>query len=64
MSFKDLKKYTFQPKQKELPNIPMLGMYLTLPEDFASVESGTAKAPKKHIGIEKRDKKPDSIPGK
>ena len=28
----------FQPKQKALPNIPRLGMYLTLPKDFINVE--------------------------
>ena len=31
-------KSIFQPKEKELPNIPRLGMYLTLPKDFATVE--------------------------
>jgi len=31
-------KFIFQPKQIALPNIPRLGMYLTLPKDFTSVE--------------------------
>ncbi|WP_273568593.1 glycoside hydrolase family 2 TIM barrel-domain containing protein [Maribacter halichondriae] len=31
-------KFDFQPKQSELPNIPRLGMYLTLPKDFTTVE--------------------------
>lgn len=30
--------YRFQPKQNELPNIPRLGMYLTLPKEFNTVE--------------------------
>ncbi len=29
--------FDFQPKQKELPNIPRMGMYLTLPKDFNTV---------------------------
>ena len=29
--------YVFQPKQEELPKIPRIGMYLTLPKDFATV---------------------------
>ena len=31
-------KFDFHPKQKDLPNIPRLGMYLTLSKDFADVE--------------------------
>ncbi|MFK7811768.1 MAG: glycoside hydrolase family 2 TIM barrel-domain containing protein [Maribacter sp.] len=30
--------YVFQPLQKELPKIPRIGMYVTLPKDFANVE--------------------------
>ncbi len=30
--------FVFQPIQKELPNIPRLGMYLTLPKSFDNVE--------------------------
>ncbi|PIB38269.1 glycoside hydrolase family 2 TIM barrel-domain containing protein [Maribacter sp. 4G9] len=29
--------YQFKPKQKELPNIPRLGMYLTLPDSFTEI---------------------------
>ncbi|MCM4151058.1 DUF4981 domain-containing protein [Arenibacter sp. N53] len=29
--------YHFEPNQKDLPNIPRLGMYLTLPKDFSDV---------------------------
>ncbi len=29
--------YTFKPNQKELPNIPRLGMYVTLPDTFTNV---------------------------
>ncbi|MFD1162902.1 MULTISPECIES: glycoside hydrolase family 2 TIM barrel-domain containing protein [Hwangdonia] len=29
--------YSFNPNQKELPNIPRLGMYMTLPKDFTDV---------------------------
>ena len=29
--------YGFQPKQKDLPNIPRIGMYLTLPDAFTEV---------------------------
>jgi len=31
-------KFNFQPKQAALPNIPRLGMYLTLPKNFTTVE--------------------------
>ena len=31
-------KFAFQPNQTELPKIPRIGMYLTLPKDFADVE--------------------------
>lgn len=31
-------KFNFEPKQNELPNIPRLGMYLTLPKDFTTME--------------------------
>ena len=30
--------YEFQPKRKDLPNIPRIGMFLTLPKDFTEVE--------------------------
>ncbi|MFH6603155.1 glycoside hydrolase family 2 TIM barrel-domain containing protein [Maribacter algicola] len=30
--------FSFQPKKENLPNIPRLGMYLTLPKDFSNVE--------------------------
>ena len=30
-------KYSFKPNQKELPNIPRLGMYLTIPKSFTDV---------------------------
>lgn len=29
--------YVFHPKRKDLPNIPRIGMYLTLPKDFTEV---------------------------
>ena len=29
--------YSFKPNQKELPNLPRLGMYMTLPKDFTDV---------------------------
>lgn len=29
--------YSFKPNQKELPNIPRLGMYMTLPKDFTDI---------------------------
>ena len=30
--------YSFEPQQADLPKIPRIGMYLTLPKDFASVK--------------------------
>ncbi|WP_084668494.1 glycoside hydrolase family 2 TIM barrel-domain containing protein [Arenibacter nanhaiticus] len=30
--------YTFTPKQQELPNIPRIGMYMTLPDDFVTMD--------------------------
>lgn len=29
--------YVFQPKQKDLPHIPRVGMYVTLPKDFTNI---------------------------
>ncbi|MCK5774672.1 MAG: DUF4981 domain-containing protein, partial [Bacteroidales bacterium] len=55
--------YSFKPNKRELPNIPRLGMYLTLPNDFKEV-SWYGKGPKESYWDRKSGQKIGIYSGK
>lgn len=55
--------YTFTPLQKDLPNIPRLGMYLTLPQSFTEV-SWYGKGPEESYWDRKTGQKTGVYSGK
>ncbi|GGG10081.1 beta-galactosidase [Dokdonia pacifica] len=55
--------YTFIPKQKELPVIPRIGMYLTLPNDFTEI-SWYGKGPQESYWDRKTGQKTGIYTGK